>query len=156
VAGLPVHTGTLRHVTLKGLRRLLRFCAVGAAGFIVDAAFLYACASFLGWYGARVISFFAAATFTWVLNRRYTFTNLKTEAEVNNESPLPPPDSMGRQYGQYLLSMMLGGCVNYTVYVATVHWIQLPYTALIGVAFGSCAGLGINYVAASRVVFRHK
>lgn len=121
---------------------------------MVDAALLYACASVLGWYGARAISFFAAATFTWFLNRRYTFANFKSEAVMENESKLTPHESMGRQYVQYLFSMMLGGCVNYTVYVATVHWIQLPFSALLGVALGSCAGLIINYVTASRVVFR--
>ena len=50
--------------------------------------------------------------------------------------------------------MLLGGCVNYAVYAATLHWIHVPYAALLGVALGSCAGLGVNFATASRIVFR--
>jgi putative flippase GtrA len=135
-------------------QRLLRFCVVGIAGFVVDAVFLYACAPLLGWYVARVISFFAAASFTWALNRRYTFTNFKNNAGEQKKNADAPLTSMGSEYGRYLLSMTLGGCVNYAVYAATVHWIQLSFVALLGVALGSCAGLGVNYMTASRVVFR--
>ena len=138
----------------KGLQQFLRFGVVGAVGFVVDAGMLYASAPVLGWYGARVLSFLTAATATWFLNRRFTFVDVAaTEASPSTATKTAAPKSVGRQYTQYLLSMLLGGCVNYAVYAATLHWIHVPYAALLGVALGSCAGLGVNYVTASRFVF---
>ena len=58
---------------MKAGREFLLFAAVGVVGFGVDVAVLYLVAPLLGWYGARVLSFIAAATATWALNRRYTF-----------------------------------------------------------------------------------
>lgn len=137
----------------KGIQPFLRFCVVGAVGFVVDASVLYACAPFLGWYVARVISFLAAATATWFLNRRYTFTDLDSGAQGHNSAIFASRTFVWRQYWQYLLSMLLGGCVNYGVYAATLHWVYAPHAALLGVALGSCAGLVVNFLAASRLVF---
>lgn len=125
-----------------------RFCAAGVIGFVVDATVLYASASFLGWYGARVLSFLTAATATWWLNRRYTFTIPVSDNAAGQPSPVL------RQYLRYLLSMLLGGCVNYAVYVATLQWVQLPGSALLGVALGSGAGLCVNFLSARHLVFR--
>lgn len=137
------------------MQQFLRFGAVGAVGFVVDAGMLYASAPVLGWYGARVLSFLAAATATWFLNRRYTFVEVAAaEGATSRATGAAAPKLVGRQYSQYLLSMLLGGCVNYAVYAATLHWIHGPFAALLGVALGSCAGLGVNFAAASRIVFR--
>lgn len=138
------------------IRQFLRFCAVGAAGFLVDVAVLYAGALFLDWYSARVVSFFAAATFTWALNRKYTFSAIENHTVEYSETTRAQRKTIGSEYGQYLLSMMLGGCINYAVYAAVVHWTHLPFAAVLGVALGSCAGLGVNYFTSSRVVFRDK
>jgi putative flippase GtrA len=136
--------------------QFLRFCAVGVAGLLVDTAVLYAVAPVLGWYGARVLSFGAAASATWWLNRRYTFTQL---AGGLSASPAPARWSVLRQYGQYLLSMTFGGGVNYAVYVLTLKWVHLPDSVFLGVAFvgvalGSCAGLVFNFLSARYLVFR--
>jgi putative flippase GtrA len=120
-----------------------RFCAVGVAGLLVDSAVLYALAPFLGWYAARVLSFLAAASATWWLNRRYTF----------------PDDSyrtagfLLRQYLRYLQAMLLGGLVNYGVYAATVMLVSVPGAPLIGVCLGSIAGLTLNFVSARYIMF---
>ena len=45
-------------------REFLSFAVVGAIGFVVDVAVLYLAAPLLGWYGARVVSFLAAASAT--------------------------------------------------------------------------------------------
>ncbi|MGH8576331.1 MAG: GtrA family protein, partial [Gammaproteobacteria bacterium] len=49
--------------------RFLRFGLVGTAGFVVDAAALTAAMAWLGLgpYGGRVVSYLAAATFTWAM-----------------------------------------------------------------------------------------
>ncbi|MDD0840987.1 GtrA family protein [Curvibacter sp. HBC61] len=126
-------------------RQFLFFCVAGVIGLGVDTAVLYALAPWLGWYGARVVSFLSAATATWWLNRRFAFA-----------SPSPLTEPWWRQYLKYLLSMTVGGLVNYAVYVATLQWVPIDGAALLGVALGSIGGLGFNFVSARYLVFRQR
>ncbi len=130
---------------MKHVPRFLRFCIVGVLGLLVDLAVLYATAWALGWYAARVLSFIAAASFTWWLNSRFTF------AAEARQGP-----SAARQYLGYMTSMLGGAVLNYAAYVATLHWLDLPGKAALGVAFGSCAGLACNYLSAQHLVFKQK
>lgn len=123
-------------------REFLAFGLVGVAGFVVDVSVLYLAAPWLGWYAARVLSFLAAATATWALNRRYTFTTRESGT------------SLGREYLRYLVTMLGGAAVNYAVYVTTLHWIDGPWAPALGVALGSCAGLVVNFLSARHLVFR--
>ena len=123
-------------------RQFLSFAVVGAIGFVVDVAVLYLMAPLLGWYGARVLSFLAAATATWALNRRYTFR--RSQASVL------------REYLGYLLTMLGGAVVNYGAYVLVLHWASGPWAPAAGVALGSCAGLAVNFLSARYLVFRAK
>ena len=121
-------------------RQFLSFAVVGAIGFVVDVAVLYLVAPLLGWYGARVLSFLAAATATWALNRRYTFR--RSDASVL------------REYLGYLVTMLGGAVVNYGAYVLVLHWATGPWAPAAGVALGSCAGLVVNFLSARYLVFR--
>lgn len=123
-------------------RQLAFFVLAGLLGLAVDSAILYALASWLGFYGARVLSFLAAATTTWAVNRRYTFDGHGGDKPV------------WRQYLQYLASMTLGGCVNYAAYAATLQWAGWSFAPLLGVALGSLAGMGFNFASARYLVFR--
>lgn len=121
-----------------------RFAFVGAIGFCVDIAVLYLSMSGLGLgvYSGRVVSYFAAATATWYLNRRITFT------EIVDTKPL-------RQWFRFVLTNSFGGLVNYGVYSAIVFfWASLPYAPFLGVAAGSIAGLVLNFAASKSFVFR--
>lgn len=132
------------------LQRLWRFGLAGVLGLLVDAALLYLLAPFLGWYGARLMSFWAAASATWAVNRRYTF--------ADGAAPVGP--ALLREYGSYLLAMLGGAAVNYGVYALTLQllgeqaFVPLVWVPLIGVAAGSLAGMGINFYAARRLIFR--
>lgn len=127
-----------------GLPRFLRFALVGATGFLVDIAALYASFALgAGLYTGRVISYLCAATFTWGVNRRFTFA-----------SEVPPSVS---EWLKFLVANAGGGLVNYATYAALVSW----GTGFIGhpalaVACGSIAGLVVNYLASSRFVFNEK
>lgn len=123
-------------------REFLSFAAVGAIGFGVDLGVLYLVAPASGWYGGRVVSFIAAATATWALNRRYTFAQRRSGA------------SIWREYLHYLLTMLAGALVNYGAYVLTLHWIGGPLAPALGVALGSAAGLVVNFLTARFLVFR--
>ena len=123
--------------------QFIRFAAVGAAGFLVDVGVLYAVAGFSGWYAGRIISFWAAASSTWWLNRRFTFTQ---SGQAGGPSAL-------RVYLTYLLTMIGGAAVNYVVYALTLKWVHLPMAPVLGVALGSIAGLLVNFFMARHVVF---
>lgn len=125
------------------MKRFLRFCLVGGAAYFVDAGVLLALVSGAGFdpYAARVASFLAAATFTWVFNRRFTF-------EVKHEP------TRGEWLG-YVALMVLGAIVNYGTYAAAITWWPLAREHLwLGVALGSIAGLGVNFLSSSRLFAR--
>ncbi|CAN7418948.1 GtrA family protein [Pseudorhodoferax sp. LjRoot39] len=124
-----------------------RFCVVGAIGFVVDVATLYALSDTLGWYAARLISFLCAATATWALNRRLTFTGRDPHASA---------PAVLREYLRYLASMLGGGVVNYLVYLGALHGLRGDHAPAVGVALGSAGGLVVNYLLARHLVFRHK
>ncbi len=120
-----------------------RFCAVGVVGFIVDAGLLQIFAGLLGMdpYGSRVISFLTAATVTWLLNRRYTFSADK-DARPHKE------------WARYISINAFGGGLNYLTYALCVSQFSLVHRYLfLGVAAGSAFGLLVNYMASKYLVF---
>lgn len=127
---------------MKIARQFLSFAVVGAIGFVVDLGVLYLVAPALGWYGGRVLSFLAAATVTWALNRRFTFAGRHSGASIR------------REYLRYLLTMLGGALVNYGAYVLTLHWLGGPLAPALGVALGSGAGLAVNFLTARFLVFK--
>lgn len=132
---------------LKALfnHRFVQFGMVGITGLLVDLAVLYLLAPWLGWYLARAVSFLAAATCTWGLNRTFTFR------------PAPGSHarlSIGREYLTYITSMLGGAAINYTVYVLTLHWLPGAAAPTVGVALGSCVGLISNFTAARMLLSR--
>ena len=129
---------------MKEARSLGWFLVAGLLGLAVDVGVLYLAAPWMGWYAARVLSFLAAATVTWRVNRRYAFADAAPHA------------SPWREYLAYLSAMLGGAAVNYAVYVLVLHGLSGPWAAAIGVACGSAAGLVVNYLSARYVVFRKR
>ncbi|GMN03774.1 GtrA family protein [Erythrobacter sp. MTPC3] len=124
------------------IHRFARFALVGAAGFLVDIATLYgALAIGLGLYLGRAVSYLSAATFTWAVNRRFTFSTSASPSLA--------------EWFRFVLANASGGLVNYITYAALVTWAAglLAHPAL-AVACGSVAGLAVNYAASERFVFR--
>lgn len=124
-------------------REFLRFVMVGAAGFFVDAGALMVATTALGLglYSGRVFSYLCAATFTWILNRRFTFAKTDEVAVI--------------QWLRFLGANALGGAVNYGVYAALVTFSAVAAaTPVLGVAAGSAAGLIFNFLVSKYWVFR--
>lgn len=123
----------------------LRFALIGAAGFVVDTATLYA-ARGLGadLYSGRVVSYLVAATFTWFGNRTITFAASRARGA----------GGMVREWLTFLLVNLGGGLTNYAVYalLVTLSSTVAAYPVL-GVAAGSIAGLAVNFAASKRFVF---
>ncbi len=120
-----------------------RFGLVGVGGLFVDMAVLYAvmwslCLSAMS---GKVFSFLAAATFTWWMNRRYTFGR--------------SGKSLIHEWASFLATNAFGGAVNFAVYTAMVTQ-AFPYVWMpaLATAAGSLGGLLFNYTASRHIVFK--
>jgi putative flippase GtrA len=121
-----------------------RFAGVGVVGLLVDMAALTLALEILGLglYGGRVFSYLIAATATWALNRKFTFT------QADQNAPL-------KQWLTFLGANAVGGAVNYAVYAAIVTFTALGAAwPVLGVAAGSIAGLTFNFTINKLWVFR--
>lgn len=126
-------------------RPLLLFGIVGVAGLAVDVGVLTLLREALGVYGARLASFIAAASTTWLLNRRLTFAGRSAAMGLWDE------------YVRYMGLMLGGGLVNYTSYsLLAWRFSQTPLWLALYVAAGSLAGMSVNYLGASRWLYRHR
>ena len=126
---------------------MLRFGIVGGIGFLVDAGLLHLMLKLgLGYYGGRLISFLAAATATWILNRSFTFRRDSAAAA-----------HPAGEWLAYLGLMVIGGLVNYGTYALAVTLLEpVEQHPVIGVALGSIAGMAINFWTSKTLVFERK
>jgi putative flippase GtrA len=127
---------------LRTALQFLRFGVVGTVGFVVDTAVLYAGLWLgLGLYSGRAVSYLAAATTTWALNRAWTFRGQGGGAAV-------------RQWALFVLVNLIGFAFNYGTYAVLVGNVaQVAAHPVIGVAAGSLAGMVGNFVLSRRFVF---
>jgi len=127
-----------------GARSFAWFVVAGVLGLVVDIVVLYLLAPLFGWYAARVLSFMAAVTTTWLMNRRFAFAD-----GVRH-------DSLLREYLSYVTAMLGGAAVNYAAYALTLHWLEGHgrWVAALGVALGSLSGLTVNFLSARYLVFK--
>jgi putative flippase GtrA len=139
----PADFGDRAAVLSTSRLQFLRFAIVGAAGFVVDAGCLYLVVHELGGglYVGRLVSYLTAASFTWALNRRYTFGSRGA-------------DKLTREWLKFLAANAAGGLINYGVYAVLVSASEIVSTwPVIGVAAGSLAGLIANFFLSRRFVF---
>jgi len=140
------HGSRYRRPVAPILRQFLTFSAVGTAGFVVDSAILMAMIRGLGTgpYLGRVVSFLCAATFTWAMNRRFTFRDQRDSSRF-------------REWTKFLAANAVGGAVNYSTYALLVaHSARVASQPILGVAAGSVAGLGVNFVLNRYLVFSRR
>ncbi|WP_119677496.1 GtrA family protein [Indioceanicola profundi] len=133
-------------------RQFAIFAAIGVAGLLVDMAALWVALNPLGLdlYTGRLFSYLCAASFTWWMNREFTFKGVSRRGAV-------------RQWGRFLAANAVGAAVNYAVYAVVIAVVPLtglwpdeaaeliPYA---GVAAGSISGLVFNFTLSRLVVFR--
>lgn len=123
-------------------QQFVRFSIVGAFGFVVDAGVLHLLIATADGdlYVSRLLSFLAAASFTWAMNRRFTFRS-------TDHRP-------GHQWARFVAVNAVGGGINYAVYAGLVATLP-PIAALpvLGVAAGSLAGLVVNFTVSRTLVF---
>jgi putative flippase GtrA len=123
------------------LGRFGTFAAVGFAGFVVDAAILSTLVHAFAWhhYTARAVSFTAAVTATWFLNRNWVFTRTSERT---------------REYSAYFGVQTLGATINLGTYALVIAVVPLlARYPVVPLAAGAALALVFNYAAAGRWVF---
>lgn len=121
-----------------------RFGMVGTGGFLVDTAVLYLAILSLNLapVPARFLSFPAAVTFTWWMNRKFTFGG--TSKFILHE------------WASFFVASAFGGAINFVVYTVIVtRGMAHVWTPALATASGSLSGLLFNYMSARYVVFRN-
>lgn len=122
----------------------LRFCVIGALGFVVDAGVLLglmhlASADALA---ARLASFGCAVLVTFELNRRWTFRDAVPRAYL-------------AELATYLGVQGLGFACNFVIYAACYLALRpSPLAPLLSLAIASAAALVVNYTGARLIVFK--
>ncbi|NMJ44025.1 GtrA family protein [Roseomonas sp. JC162] len=126
------------------LQQFLRFGVVGVIGFVVDTAVLYAgLALGAGLYLGRAVSYVAAATATWALNRAWTFRGRGTGGPIH------------RQWLLFVVVNLGGFVLNYGTYALLVTFVPtVAAHPVLGVAAGALAGMFANFALSRQIVFR--
>ena len=122
-------------------QQFLRFCAVGGLGFAIDSGITLLCTQSLGMRPApaRLLAFAVAASITWALHRGFTF---RTQTHARSLIP-------------YLLLTSIGAGINFSVYMAWLHWSGSSSNQIfLAVALGSGVALVFNFLLSKHVVFK--
>ena len=131
---------TFRH---GGPVRLACFALVGASGFVIDVA----CYLALQWAGvehrlARLLSFWPAVTWNWLLNRRVTFA-------------ARPHAPRMRQWTRFVASSLVGLTANVGSYAALTSLVGFfDHHRLLALAAGVGLGGGVNFLLSTLFVYR--
>ena len=127
---------------LRLAAEFIRFGMVGTVGFLVDSGVLMAAIALgLGPWLGRLLSFLAAATTTYALNRLWTFRHRAGEGGTG-------------QWARFVAVNLGGFAANYGTYAAVITLVETAAAwPVLGVAAGSIAGLGVNFTLSRRFVF---
>ena len=92
------------------MKQFLKFGLIGTIGFIIDASILLFLVNvlLLEISTSRFFSFLIAVLVTWLLNRKFTFNNKKSNY------------SKRREYSYYLSIQTLGVFFNYAIFIILV------------------------------------
>ena len=127
--------------------KLMRFGAVGGAGFFVNEAALAVAKELLhlGNDAAWLFGFAVAVTFTWWGNRTFTFHEHKSSGHTGILS----------EWARFVATNSFGAAANYAVYALLVRFAPWPVSeAYVALFFGVLVGLIFNFTLSKRLVFR--
>lgn len=122
------------------------FAVIGGIGFVVDGGILTILNSLYGvnLLPARLVSFSAAVTTTWFLNRQRTFADSKDKKPVS-------------EWGRYTAVNSIGSILNMGIF----FWLIALYEALarvplIPLGIAASVALVFNFLASKYIVFRRQ
>ncbi|TCS62972.1 GtrA family protein [Varunaivibrio sulfuroxidans] len=123
---------------------LVMYIVVGGVGFVIDGGIMSALHGFWSWspMAARAVSFPAAVSATWMLNRHWTF---------GRGGVIAPR----RRYGPYVAVQVIGALINLGVFALAVR-LSEPLAAypIMALAVAAVPALGFTYGASRFFVFR--
>jgi len=125
------------------IKEIFVFGIAGVVAYLVDVSLTTLLEPYLGVYIARIPAFLAAATTTWVINRKITFRHRPSKYK-----------NLLAEYGHYLSLMLVGAIVNYVAYAIAVTFIQGDFKVVISVAIGSLAGMGVNFITSRKYIYK--
>ena len=119
------------------------FLLVGASGFIIDLAFYLGLqAAGMGHHLARLLSFWPAVTWNWLLNRWTTFSERM-------------PDACAGQWVKFVTSSIVGLVVNVGSYFVLTSYVNFfDQYRVLALALGVVLGSVFNYLLSSQYVYR--
>ena len=120
------------------------FALIGAVGFAVDGGVLTLLHGMtaMSVVEARLVSFPAAVTVTWWLNRQHTFREQKDQRVV-------------REWLRYFVVNGLGALVNLSIFIWLVgRWPLLSAHPVLPLALASAAAILFNFTGSRLLVFR--
>ena len=128
--------------------KLVRFGAVGGAGFFVNEAALAAAKNLFGTgdHAGWLFGFAVAVTFTWWGNRVFTFHEHK---------------SLGRagilgEWARFVATNSLGAAANFAVFSLLIGFAPWPLSnSYVALAIGVLVGLMFNFTLSKKLVFRN-
>jgi putative flippase GtrA len=125
---------------------ILRFAVIGALGMPVDWGVLQLMVHWgTGPYVGRVVSWFCAATFTWIGNRYFTFAASRARGFV----------ATAQEWLRFLAANAVGGLVNVGLYSVLVRFAPPPFNGLtVALVCGVLLGLVFNFTLSRKVVFK--
>lgn len=129
--------------------RFLRFCVVGAMGFVIDASLFFVLHDLAGIspYVARALSILVAMTGTWLGNRTLTF----------REHAASGSRGMLREWLTFAAANAVGNISNYATFSALITFASPPFNyRYLALVAGTAVGLVFNFALSKRVVFRAK
>ena len=128
------------------IREAVAFGGVGAVGFLIDATVLSVLVLGLAWssYTARLASFGAAVSVTWLLNRLWTFRHRATSDRK-------------KEYSRYFLVQSGGALLNCGVFAAAIALHPpLAHYPVVPLAFGSAVAMLFNFGLSRALVYSDK
>ncbi len=129
--------------------KLVRFGAVGGAGFFVNEAALLVAKMLLrlGDHTGWLFGFAVAVTFTWWGNRTFTFHEHKSLGHRG----------MFGEWARFVATNSFGAVANFAVYALLIRYAPWPLNvAYIALFFGVLIGLIFNFTLSKKLVFRAK
>ena len=121
-----------------------RFLIIGGLAFLIDTGLLWVINHGLGampWI-SKLISFFAALSFTYFGNRFYTFADARKCLKLNN---------MFANYGSYCISQLAGAGLNVVLFSFMTNF---GFPLFVSAVISAAGGVFLNYVMAKMVIVK--